>query len=336
MMREGGNHLSFVAGLVAALFFVSPFVLPLLGQIAFPICTLPLLGVGIRYGWHGLSMALASAALILCGIALTGELAPVGLDGLLFGFILAIGAPACLMALAYRQFHPAYPLFYRFEFQVLIPLLWGTLIFFTLVMLAPFNDAPTLPTQLYNAFLPMVNEFAQDVAKLAGPNSGMPALDAAEMTRAVVNQLPTVTLLMFALMHVFNLLFAHWLIVRQHIPEVRPFPDLGEINFGRVFSAAFIAALGLFWWYTQTDEMYGAFYTGPLVIVFGLPLATQGASVLHAHLRKKLARWPMFSVYGALLLGMIVMPLLCSLLLIVTGMVDQWWPLRPPAEHMQP
>lgn len=303
--------LTVLAGVTAAFFFSSIFVHFALGQIFFPLCTLPLFLIFFMLPHREIWLALAGSGATLGLLSLTGFAGPTGVAiGLIISFIFTAALPALLVGSFYaRPFEideEGTPVTWMpVEVAVILLCFLSLLLFYTSYALAQYVADKSMYEVIYQLSLDYVRGFVSQVASMNATD--LTDINPETLALETTLRMPGVLIFMFMVGHLVNLLFAQHIARRRYMTD-QPMPNLGNIFFPYQFLLFFMLSYGAY--------LYGdhaawpperLFALAPAVVAFGIPLFLQGVSTFHRVFLLKLVKVGRLSVYLGLFFGFLAL-----------------------------
>lgn len=321
-----GNVQAVIAGIVAALCFCSVFVHLTMGQIFFPLTTLPLFLILFLQPLRESLLALAASGAVIAALGLSGFFGHGTMIGVLIAFVFAAALPAVIVgktyALPLKQIDEDAPTrWVPAEVPFIILCVLGAALFYGAMLLADY----AFNKPMYTIFFDTIQPFSAEISKqLHAANPELPAdfMTAENITTNMTRQMSAFMVAMFVFGQYANLIFAQWILRRRDLVEM-PMPYIGNLYFPKQFAFLFVGALVLYVHaITKGWDEPTIFALGPLLVITGLPMLLQGISATHRFLVKTLVKVGVIGVYLGLALGFIAMPVPMCLVFTVTGVAN--------------
>ncbi len=321
------SMLTVLAGITAAFFYASAFIHPAIGQILFPIASIPLFMTAFTTNRGDSVLALAGAGVFLAFIGVIGVLPSGSLIGALLSFMLMIALPVLAVGYFYST---ALPLqengetkWVPAEAAVLLLTFIGLSLFVLAALLSNVLMGQSLHDVFYDTTLPFAEKVSEHIKNI-NPNLPAEVTHPQIIAANITQQLPAFMVILFTLSQFANLLFAQWILFSRGL-IVQPMPKLHCLYFSPLFSAGFILSGAIYMTLSNSDAGNNyLFYFTPILAAFIIPLVIQGFSTVHRFLRKRLARFGLFGVYLILVFGLLVMPVPLGLTFVAIGMGNQF------------
>ena len=305
------------AGMGAAFFYCSIFFHAGVGQLLWPLASIPLFMVTLsRPASDGL-LALAGAGVLVSLFSLLGVF-PANTLQTFGGFLLSIGVPALLAGMTHQALTTdGQPV--RGEPLIALLIFLALALFFISAGIFMLMGEP-LHILFGNLVTPLAETMHQELKKLS---NGQLSLSVAELSRAITWQIAAFMPLAFVFIQGICLLISRWLLVgltHYDAPSVK----LSPLQFPIVISFLFFAMMAMYTYIlNQMPENPLGFYTSPVLTALALPLAAQGGASLYEKFIKNLSQAMRYGVYMGILIMLVFMPLFTSMVLILLGVTNQ-------------
>lgn len=318
--------LTVLAGVTAAFFFSSIFIHFWLGQIFFPLCTLPLFLIFFTLPHREIWLALAGSGATLGILSLTGLMGSGGVAvGLIIAFIVSAALPAALIgtfyARPYKIDEEGNPVVWMpVEVAVILLCFLSLMLFYTAYAFLPKFAGQSM----FDVFHQISTDFVIDlVAELSKVDTGDGlTLDPKALALETTLKMPAVLIFMFMLGHLLNLLFAQHLARRNHMTD-QPLPNFATIYFPYQFLILFVLSYGAYLYGEHVALPPETMFTlAPAVVAFGLPLMLQGLSTFHRVFLLKLVKVGRISVYLGLFFGFVALAKPMALVFTFVGAIN--------------